>query len=410
MKKILGVSLIAMMAVTTVRAEIASKAYVDSGAGTVISASNTAGQNIKALDTALGALPANSNVMAEISSAISGAAGDYAPSDVLDDLDATESQTAGTDGLALEVTQVDGLITGISGSIAAETYEPYGAVAAAMNGTNGTLVKHTANTAAGSGTNPVYIAADGTATASAATVGSATQPVYLSNGTFTAGNQLGTAAEATLETSAVTANGTTVPTTGQVATYVANQIAAQTNAETGTLVQHTAGQAAGSGTNPVYIAADGTATASAATVGSATQPVYLSNGTFTAGNQLGTAAEATVETTGVASNTTTLPTTAQVKSYVDAAGSSVKSVQVNSTGLTPDANGAVNVTVATGSTAGTVAVNGSDVAVAVPTFNNSTAGEYVLTASVDASGNPTYHWELISRTGSETDESVRAAN
>jgi len=314
MKKILGVSLIAMMAVTTVRAEIASKAYVDSGAGTVISASNTAGQNIKALDTALGALPANSNVMAEISSAISGAAGDYAPSDVLDDLDATESQTAGTDGLALEVTQVDGLITGISGSIAAETYEPYGAVAAAMNGTNGTLVKHTANTAAGSGT------------------------------------------------------------------------------------------------NPVYIAADGTATASAATVGSATQPVYLSNGTFTAGNQLGTAAEATVETTGVASNTTTLPTTAQVKSYVDAAGSSVKSVQVNSTGLTPDANGAVNVTVATGSTAGTVAVNGSDVAVAVPTFNNSTAGEYVLTASVDASGNPTYHWELISRTGSETDESVRAAN
>ena len=57
MKKILGVSLVALMAVSTARADIASKAYVDSGAGTYISASNTAGQNIKALDTAIGQLP-----------------------------------------------------------------------------------------------------------------------------------------------------------------------------------------------------------------------------------------------------------------------------------------------------------------------------------------------------------------
>ena len=37
-------------------------------------------------------------------------------------LDATETQTAGTDGLALSITEVDGVITAISGSIASNTY------------------------------------------------------------------------------------------------------------------------------------------------------------------------------------------------------------------------------------------------------------------------------------------------
>lgn len=48
------------------------------------------------------------------------------------DLDATASQTAGTDGLALSVTEVDGKITNISGSIAAETYDAYGAASNAV--------------------------------------------------------------------------------------------------------------------------------------------------------------------------------------------------------------------------------------------------------------------------------------
>lgn len=42
-------------------------------------------------------------------------------------LDANVSQTAGADGLALNVVEVDGVITSISGSIAAETYDAYGA-------------------------------------------------------------------------------------------------------------------------------------------------------------------------------------------------------------------------------------------------------------------------------------------
>lgn len=48
-------------------------------------------------------------------------------------LDASESQTAGADGLALSVTEVDGVITGISGSIAANTYDAHGAAATAKS-------------------------------------------------------------------------------------------------------------------------------------------------------------------------------------------------------------------------------------------------------------------------------------
>ena len=55
---------------------------------------------------------------------------DYADA-LIAGLDATASQTAGADGLALSVTEVDGKITAISGSIAANTYDAYGSAAAA---------------------------------------------------------------------------------------------------------------------------------------------------------------------------------------------------------------------------------------------------------------------------------------
>lgn len=44
-------------------------------------------------------------------------------------LDSTKTQAAGSDGLALKVVQTDGVITEISGSIAAETYDAHGAAA-----------------------------------------------------------------------------------------------------------------------------------------------------------------------------------------------------------------------------------------------------------------------------------------
>jgi hypothetical protein len=55
------------------------------------------------------------------------------------DLDATVSQTAGADGLALSVTEVDGVVTGVSGSIAANTYDAYGAAAAVQGATSSTV-------------------------------------------------------------------------------------------------------------------------------------------------------------------------------------------------------------------------------------------------------------------------------
>lgn len=53
-------------------------------------------------------------------------------------LDASESQTAGADGLALAITEVDGVITSISGSIASGTYDAYGAASAVQSAVTGT--------------------------------------------------------------------------------------------------------------------------------------------------------------------------------------------------------------------------------------------------------------------------------
>lgn len=74
--------------------------------------------------------------------------------DAINGLDATKSQTAGADGLALNIVQENGVITGISGSIAANTYDAHGA-AAAVEGkldtyktTNDAAVKAAADAAA----------------------------------------------------------------------------------------------------------------------------------------------------------------------------------------------------------------------------------------------------------------------
>lgn len=63
---------------------------------------------------------------------------DKAIGDVIASLDAEVSQPAGADGLALSITEVDGKITKISGSIKAETYDAYGAAADAKSEVIGT--------------------------------------------------------------------------------------------------------------------------------------------------------------------------------------------------------------------------------------------------------------------------------
>ncbi len=58
-------------------------------------------------------------------------------------LDASVTQTAGTDGLALSVTEVDGVITAVSGSIASGTYDPAGAAAAVVGESTDTSASNT---------------------------------------------------------------------------------------------------------------------------------------------------------------------------------------------------------------------------------------------------------------------------
>lgn len=54
-------------------------------------------------------------------------------------LDANVSQEAGSDGLALNVVEVDGVITSVSGSIKANTYDAYGSAAAVQGKTSKTV-------------------------------------------------------------------------------------------------------------------------------------------------------------------------------------------------------------------------------------------------------------------------------
>ena len=71
MKKLLTVSVLAMMAVSAANAEIASKGYVDVAEnGNYVLTTNTAGQNIKLLDSKLGALPENKTAAQAIEDAI----------------------------------------------------------------------------------------------------------------------------------------------------------------------------------------------------------------------------------------------------------------------------------------------------------------------------------------------------
>jgi len=57
--------------------------------------------------------------------------------------DATVSQTAGADGLALSVTTVDGTVTAVSGSIAANTYDAHGAASAVLGTASDTSTDNT---------------------------------------------------------------------------------------------------------------------------------------------------------------------------------------------------------------------------------------------------------------------------
>ena len=95
--------------------------------GLAISVTTTDGQ----VSAVSGSIAANTYDSYGSASAAQTAAQGYADG-LIGDLDATVSQTAGTDGLALSITETDGVITALSGSIAANTYEAYGTSASAI--------------------------------------------------------------------------------------------------------------------------------------------------------------------------------------------------------------------------------------------------------------------------------------
>ena len=96
--------------------------------GLAISVTTTDGQ----VSGVSGSIAANTYDAYGSASAAETAANGYTDSAIAA-LDATKSQTAGADGLALSITEVDGKITSISGSIAANTYDASGAAATAKS-------------------------------------------------------------------------------------------------------------------------------------------------------------------------------------------------------------------------------------------------------------------------------------
>ena len=139
--------------ITAISGSIASGTYEEAGAvAAAIGAldatkSQTAGTDGLALSitetdgkiTAIsGSIAANTYDAYGSASTAESNANSYADS-LIAGLDATKSQAAGTDGLALSITETDGKITAISGSIAANTYDAAGSAAAAMTFAEGLL-------------------------------------------------------------------------------------------------------------------------------------------------------------------------------------------------------------------------------------------------------------------------------
>ena len=172
MKKILGISLVAVLAVSPLMARaagelnaaktIAANETVSGDALTTESyvkgAYNAALGQVRTVNDAVTTLNGNDQTVGSVLNAVKtkAAEGSYnaetnyeagtighaiknTSATAINALDAEASQTAGADGLALSVTEVDGKITAISGSIAPNTYDAYGAAANAVEALDATV-------------------------------------------------------------------------------------------------------------------------------------------------------------------------------------------------------------------------------------------------------------------------------
>ena len=151
MKKILGISLVAVLAVSPLMANAAipaGESGLESNAANVaIASAGTyyAGKTISDADRAATASAAYvKGAYNDAISAVNKVAADAASAtssgitSAVNALDATVTQTAGADGLALQVVEENGVITGVTGSIAANTYDAYGAATSAVEALDAT--------------------------------------------------------------------------------------------------------------------------------------------------------------------------------------------------------------------------------------------------------------------------------
>lgn len=120
--------------VTGISGSIAANTYDAYGAATEVK-NSLLNNEIKANADAILAINGSDtgNSMRQVATAVVNAA--------VTGLAATKSYGPGEDGLSLSVTQENGVITGISGAIAAETYDAYGAGAAAAKAVQGETAK-----------------------------------------------------------------------------------------------------------------------------------------------------------------------------------------------------------------------------------------------------------------------------
>lgn len=109
--------------ITSISGSIAANTYDAHGAAAAVETKLTTG-----------AIKDNADAIAKINGNDTGSSMREVASNVvttaIDALDATKTQAAGNDGLALEIVQENGVIKSISGSIAAETYDAHGSAAA----------------------------------------------------------------------------------------------------------------------------------------------------------------------------------------------------------------------------------------------------------------------------------------
>ncbi|MCD8294661.1 MAG: hypothetical protein LUE27_05435 [Clostridia bacterium] len=198
----------------------------------------------------------------------------------------------------------------------------------ATSATTATTATKLGSSTVGSGTQPVYLSS-GTATASTSTVGSATKLMYLSSGVLTASSST-----------------------------------------------------VGSGVKPIYLSS-GTITASTSTVGSATNPVYLNAGTLTAAN---TIPAITLNGSATTSPSIYAPTTYGTSGYLLAA---------NGSGSAPVwQNGLTNSLTLTNASGGSFTYNGSSAV----TFSEVAGGSYIGYCTTESSS-ATKTVALVNSTG-----------